>query len=69
MSKAFAACRTDCGWIPKTSVADTPENCEEWINKTYVSGTARRQFKVIPVVVQKDGIIRKAATHKRHTMG
>lgn len=57
--KAFAARRSDCGWIPTTSVSETPEQCEAWVNKTYVSGTARKQFKIVPVTVQKNGIIRR----------
>ena len=57
--RAFAAYRQDCGWIPTSSVSNTPEIVETWINKTYVSGTARRQFKVVRVTVQKDGKIRR----------
>lgn len=57
--KAFAARRTDCGWIPTSSVKDTAEQCDEWVNRTYVSGTARRQFKIVAVTVQKNGVIRR----------
>jgi hypothetical protein len=52
MQNAFAAFRDEDEWMPLTSIRNDPEAVEHWINKTYMSGAARQQFKVVKIRVK-----------------
>jgi hypothetical protein len=49
MQNAFAAYHESFDWVPLSSIRVSPEDVERWINKTYVSGSARSQFTIVKV--------------------
>ena len=49
IQEAYAAYNNHHEWIPLSSIKNDPEAVETWINKTYVSGRAREQFRIIRI--------------------
>lgn len=50
---AYAAYRRDYDWIALSSIRLSPEAVEQWINKTYVSRSARENFVVIQIRIKR----------------
>lgn len=52
-TETYAAYHAGHDWIPLSSIANDPEAVERWINKTYVSGSAREQFTVVRIRIKR----------------